>query len=544
MQGCLGIYIQNNLIKYAKISKEHNKVKVEAYGVKFYDSDLEKTIEQIVKETYSYQIPISVNIEGEQYTYSNIFNLLKKQDLEKAISTEFEFFCNNNNKNKNTLEFRRLKAPNLEDRDKVRVIYTYIDKANLVERIQLFDRYKSTSMFAVPTIIPNINKIVIQDNCVIVNIEEHTEITTVINGSVYKVDKIEQGMKGILKQIAEKENSIKRAYEICKNTTVYTKAGQNLKIEGNEYLDEIITSLLEIIEKVRENIRESEVEEINNIYITGMGLIINNIDLLFQENFIDQKCEILVPYFIEKTNVKINIKDYIEVNSAIALAMQGLEPKNQETNFSDRGQTLQKILTVLTSDVKSSKLRVKSEKPKRTFKEAINAELDFAETTLLRVVTMLLLIIILYIAMSEFLSSAINKKIAEAEEVTQASEAEVAKITQYTTLIDDRTAEYQKVVDSIDEANSQISENFSSKNAIPNLLNKIMQNIPTGVQLLSIENASGKSITITAQANKYDQLGYFKAVLEEEGILTNITTTKGTKQGDLINITITGELPY
>ena len=544
MQGCLGIYIQKNLIKYAKISKEHNKVKVEAYGVKFYDSDLEKTIEQIVKETYSYQIPISVNIEGEQYTYSNIFNLLKKQDLEKAISTEFEFFCNNNNKNKNTLEFRRLKAPNLEDRDKVRVIYTYIDKANLVERIQLFDRYKSTSMFAVPTIIPNINKIVIQDNCVIVNIEEHTEITTVINGSVYKVDKIEQGMKGILKQIAEKENSIKRAYEICKNTTVYTKAGQNLKIEGNEYLDEIITSLLEIIEKVRENIRESEVEEINNIYITGMGLIINNIDLLFQENFIDQKCEILVPYFIEKTNVKINIKDYIEVNSAIALAMQGLEPKNQETNFSDRGQTLQKILTVLTSDVKSSKLRVKSEKPKRTFKEAINAELDFAETTLLRVVTMLLLIIILYIAMSEFLSSAINKKIAEAEEVTQASEAEVAKITQYTTLIDDRTAEYQKVVDSIDEANSQISENFSSKNAIPNLLNKIMQNIPTGVQLLSIENASGKSITITAQANKYDQLGYFKAVLEEEGILTNITTTKGTKQGDLINITITGELPY
>lgn len=544
MQGCLGIYIQKNLIKYAKISKEHNKVKVETYGVKFYDSDLEKTIEQIVKETYSYQIPISVNIEGEQYTYSNIFNLLKKQDLEKAISTEFEFFCNNNNKNKNTLEFRRLKAPNLEDRDKVRVIYTYIDKANLVERIQLFDRYKSTSMFAVPTIIPNINKTVIQDNCVIVNIEENTEITTVINGSVYKVDKIEQGMNGILKQIAEKENSVKRAYEICKNTTVYTKAGQNLKIEGNEYLDEIITSLLEIIEKVRENIRESEVEEINNIYITGMGLIINNIDLLFQENFIDQKCEILVPYFIEKTNVKINIKDYIEVNSAIALAMQGLEPKNQETNFSDRGQTLQKILTVLTSDVKSSKLRVKSEKPKRTFKEVINAELDFAETTLLRVVTMLLLIIILYIAMSEFLSSAINKKIAEAEEVTKASEAEIAKITQYTTLIDDRTAEYQKVVDSIDEANSQISENFSSKNAIPNLLNKIMQNIPTGVQLLSIENASGKSITITAQANKYDQLGYFKAVLEEEGILTNITTTKGTKQGDLINITITGELPY
>ena len=224
--------------------------------------------------------------------------------------------------------------------------------------------------------------------------------------------------------------------------------------------------------------------------------------------------------------------------------MQGLEQKKQELNFSDRGQTLQKIITVLTSDVRTSRLRVKSDKPKRTFKETINAELDFAETSLLRIVTMILLVIILYIAMSEFLSRSINKKIAEAEKVTKASQAEIAKITQYTTLIDDRTAEYQRIVDSIDEANSEISDNFSSKNAIPNLLNKIMQNIPTGVQLLTLENPSGKSITITAQANKYDQLGYFKAVLEEEGILTNITTTKGTKQEGLINITITGELPY
>ena len=72
-----------------------------------------------------------------------------------------------------------------------------------------------------------------------------------------------------------------------------------------------------------------------------------------------------------------------------------------------------------------------------------------------------------------------------------------------------------------------------------------MYNIPVGVQILSIENPSGeKSITLTAQSSKYDQLGYFKAVLEEEGVLTNITTTRGEKSGEMINITITGELPY
>ena len=63
--------------------------------------------------------------------------------------------------------------------------------------------------------------------------------------------------------------------------------------------------------------------------------------------------------------------------------------------------------------------------------------------------------------------------------------------------------------------------------------------------ILSFENSSGKNITITARSDKYDQLGYFKAALDEEGILTNITTTKGVKQDDgSIDIIITGQLPY
>ena len=67
MPSCLGIHVQNNLIKYAKIFKNQNSLKIEAYGVKFYDSDIEKTIEQIVRETSSYQIPISINIDNEKF---------------------------------------------------------------------------------------------------------------------------------------------------------------------------------------------------------------------------------------------------------------------------------------------------------------------------------------------------------------------------------------------------------------------------------------------------------------------------------------------
>ena len=89
MSSCLGLYIENNIIKYAKTSKERETVKVESFGVKFYDN-LEETIKQIVSETFSFKTPISTNLSDEKYTYSNLFSLLRKKDLDKAISTEFD----------------------------------------------------------------------------------------------------------------------------------------------------------------------------------------------------------------------------------------------------------------------------------------------------------------------------------------------------------------------------------------------------------------------------------------------------------------------
>ena len=59
MASCLGLYVESNIIKYAKVSKEQDKIKIEAFGVKFYD-DLEKTIDQIIEELYSYKTQISI----------------------------------------------------------------------------------------------------------------------------------------------------------------------------------------------------------------------------------------------------------------------------------------------------------------------------------------------------------------------------------------------------------------------------------------------------------------------------------------------------
>ena len=53
MQKCLGIYIEENLIKYAKVSKERDDLKIESFGVRFFQN-LTEEIEKVIEETYSF----------------------------------------------------------------------------------------------------------------------------------------------------------------------------------------------------------------------------------------------------------------------------------------------------------------------------------------------------------------------------------------------------------------------------------------------------------------------------------------------------------
>ena len=82
MSSCLGLYIETNVIKYAKVTKEREALKIESFGIKFYDK-IGEAISQIVSETFSYNVPISVNLSEEIYNYFSMFSLLNKNDLKK-----------------------------------------------------------------------------------------------------------------------------------------------------------------------------------------------------------------------------------------------------------------------------------------------------------------------------------------------------------------------------------------------------------------------------------------------------------------------------
>ncbi len=553
MPSCLGIYVEDNLIKYAKVSKEREDTKVESYGLKFFDDSLEETLAQIINETYSFKTPISINISGENYTTSDLFNLLNKKFFNKAINTEFEMFCDQTEKNKSATTMRYLETENLNDKDKVTILYSYCNKSSILAKAQATSGYRLDGVYPVPFTIANLFKFSNSSNTAIINIEDRTTVTTIVNGKINRVDQIELGMREILNIINTRENSYQKSYEICKNSTIYTLGNQNLQIEENDHMDDIMPTLFNIVEKTKEIFEANEIE-IDNIYLTGLATAINNIDLYFQENFVGKSCEILAPYFANKSNLKINVKDYIEVNSAISLALQPLMNEIKGINFK-KPSASEALLNVFSTGAGEKKTKVKEEKNKTINKKSksINIKpiikfdfgepLDNIEKNLIRVGSGLLMLFIVYVIGEKMVVNAINNKQLQMQDLLNDTNNKISTISGYISSVNNKTSQYEEVMKQIEESNQTTTESYVSKNAIPNFLTQLMSDMPKNVQILTIAN-SGENITITAQAEQYQQLGYLKAALKNAGILTDITSTSGTKEGGVIKVTITGKLPY
>ena len=71
-----------------------------------------------------------------------------------------------------------------------------------------------------------------------------------------------------------------------------------------------------------------------------------------------------------------------------------------------------------------------------------------------------------------------------------------------------------------------------------------MSIVPENVQLTSIENTTGTHVVIDAQSNKYEQLGYLKAKIKTDVILTNVISTAGQKDNNTVTVRIEGDLPW
>lgn len=537
MSTCLGIYIDKNIIKYAKVSRDNEKITIDAFGIKVY-TDAVTAINQIISETYSFKIPISVNISNEAYEYFYMTKLLNKKDIKKAVETEFESICYERKYNYNALETRYTLIDDINDKDKIKVINMSTNKLEITKILQQFEGKNVKVISPISFSIANIAPLKKKENILIVNMEDITTVTTITGEKIYDIKKINKGAEEVLDSINQKENSYLKAYEICKNTTIYTMEGQELQEKENEYLGSIVPTLYAIAEEVKKIINSS-LFKINKVYLTGTLSVVNNIDLYFEEILNGTNCQILKPFFIEDTQ-KINMKDYIEVNSAIGLALQGLGLGIKEANFKKKS-FWEQLPTLLTADVST----LTKNKSKSSSKKIINFNSPKIKTWAIRQLSGILLIGIIYTSLSLYIYSGIKDKKNEIAKVTEDINKQIALIKTDQTSVQNKTSEYNNLISNLQKSNDEINEKNSYKNVIPKLLMEIMNIIPKEVQLTQIENTTDRKIIINAQSEKYEQLAYFKALLKSNGVLepTSVISTEAEKSGNIVKIVIEGELP-
>lgn len=539
MSNCLGLYIEEHLIKYAKVSKDHDNIKVETFGVMFYEK-ISDAIKQIVEETYSQKTPISISLSEEMYNYFDMFSLLTKNDLQKAIKTEFESYCSEKGYNPNVFETRYAIVDNQLDKEKLKVIHIAENKIELNKRIQQIEGYRLINVSPMSMSIPNLIDVYRDENCIIVNIEEKTTITTILDKKIANIDVFDIGSSDFLSKINLKENSLAKSYEICKNTTIYTSEGRELQFEQDEnYLEDIMPTLFDIVGNTKKVINVNP-DKITKVYITGTGALINNVDLYFQEYLLDVECEILKPYFVDNTR-DISIKDYIEVNSAISLAMMGLGEGISGMNFK-KTSIIDKLPSWLNIEIGSKNITKEDKNKAKYFAWDLGQKLDKIEMNLIRVAYSLLILIIIYCGLSGLLSKQINNKSEEAQQSISKTNEQITLANKDNEGIKQKINQYTSMIKSIEEANNKIANINKTKNSIPNLLNQIMTIIPANVQLTSIENNTDNHIVITAQSDKYEQLGYLKAKIKTDVILTNVISTSGQKESNVVTVKIEGDL--
>lgn len=585
MPSCLGIYTDRNMIKYAKVTSTTDKVagqsfSLDAYGVKFYDN-IQATVDEIVDEVGADQSVVALSLSNEDYYMAEVFSNLKRKDMLELIQSEYAEKKGETSFPASVLEMRYKLALNSGSMDKHLALCVAASKGELANLRKNFEQYKISSIVPLSVSLKNLfpNQ-AIDEEAIVINIEDKTTVTVFHRSEIQYVTSIQLGAQEIITKLSEKYNSASKAYEACKKVSAYISDAYDMDDESRDILDVVIPVLYDIRQQV-DAIVTPYLRDARKIYITGTGAIINNIDLYFSEVFLDTECEVLKPFFVYKEDP--NIKDIVEVNSAIALALDGVGMAEIDLDFNAMAKKAAGVVTLkekvkklgldekfteyktkTTDFMKKLNAPVKTKKRKKrnvafdegllsgTGSQGADSEVEEEQGTYGRVdsgLVKLAVFAITFLTTYSIASNVINKQI---QAKTQEINAEIGKANAVIQLANDDSQYLKSVADDYVEITNKLSaiivkieEDRTSSRIdfdIPNFLSKLMFIMPANVRVTSIDVDEIGNVKIQAESGQYAQLGFFVSRLKVEEILQNVDM-EVVSDSENIKIIVSGVMP-
>ena len=538
MASCLGIYLNEEIVKYAKLNIDNNKnIKLEMYGVRYIKGDKKDMVNSIIEETNSKDIPVVINPQESIYVNIQIYNQIQNKGfIADVAKMEFEAWCEKNTKTMENYSY----VYKVSDVQGSEGKHTGI--LNIIEK-KYIDEYSNIKDVKIANMLPArllIDRLVPADetNYILVNLDSEMSIETILNSKLVELKSFQVGMKRILREVQEKKGSFAKAYEACKQLNVFAE----LQSSNNDRTVELVVEpiLQEILREVSIIVNKNR-KEITKVFITGDGVVFTNIDILFRE-YLDIKCEILKPSFILDTSNVRNVAEMLETTQAMALAYESLDPINRTLDYI---KTNNNIKGKFSDFFKSKAANTNIKEPIKMPKIKLNINLEKIFTGVMCATIVLGVTLVSYILFSTIYVANVNKMIKQADQNVKTIGTKTSEVNSDMKYITTNIEEYKNINTQVQDVLEQVESNkigkFSTYN-FATFLQSIIKIIPKNVQLNTISSDDNKKIKIVAQSSSYSDLGYFVAQLKLQGTLNDVKINN-IKNGDTTVIEIGGDLP-
>ena len=534
MRGCLGIYIGDKIIKYAKLIQDEKtkRISLDSCGTKYISDGDESVITQIINQTGSSDTSITLNLRNYSRKQAEILKQLNKSDIQSVISLEVSDYATLNNLNEKSLVYRQLLMDSAASNDNYTADIAITEKSNII-KYENNDIYKNLDgLYPKEYIIKNL--VQNSSNYIILDIDEKTKLISVVGGKINRIIDLDLSMSDILNKIAEQEGSYEKAVDICRGINVLSD-DENISVDIEKIIEPVIQDLLN---RIKAKLEESKVKY-ERMYLNGLINLFINIDMLF-EQFFGITTEKLKPFFLRSDETNLNVAEVMEANEAISLAFEGLERSNLKVNFLKEMERRSNIISLF-----KKKSSVNSGVSVYNKKNGINLNKDKLENGLLIANIAVATALVGYVGFSAIYSSEMERLAGNLSKDIENLRAMNTEVTSDKNYVQAEANKYKTYNDYISDSLEKIREGkigkYSTYN-VANFMQKVAKYIPSNVVLKSISSDDNKSVTIVANSASYSELGYFISQLKLQGILKNIKTGK-VETGNTITVTIGGDLP-
>ena len=536
MANCLGIYLDDNIVKYAKLSLDNSKnINVEKYGIKFTSDNYEQIINQIIVETDSQNVPVVINPQDDLYYSSQVYEQVKDNSyVPDIMKLEFEAWCEKNAKSPEKYSYVYMVSDYKNSENRRNALLNIAPKESINAELNMV---KSLSQIMPAK--PLVNRIVSdeEDSYILINIDSALSLTVVINKKIVEFKTYDTGMKSVLSDFTRNLGSYEKAYLACKQMNVYTEGESS----NDPTLEQIVEPVLQEILKLCQAEVSKYANNISKIFLTGIGTSFTNIDLLFSQ-FLDTKTSIIKPFFIKDLTDVRYVSEIVEVTEAIVLAYEYLNPKFNEIRYLGGGtklnSKLNKMFAAPSKIIKPKKQKEPKERKEPQIEDETVNIIGYGAIAIA-------VVLVAYVVFGVVYSFSVNRMVKNMEVKKQNVVAETANVNSDIDYVNKNMKEYKDINDEVENIKNKIERNeigkFSTYN-VASLLQNIIRIIPQNVRLINISSNDNKNITITASSDEYEYLGYFFAQLKLEGVINNAKINK-VNNGETTTIEIGGDMP-